>query len=105
MKNFMISRDGNTVHVGPIKLDEIFSIELPSYGTSGYLYSLDYIPTQLQYINRKRIPPEQGMIGGSGKEQILFKGLSSSKVYLSVTPRRPWEETGGNPFKICIEIE
>lgn len=92
-----------------IKVNEEFSMELLSHGTSGYQWFLDEYNKEILSVSIESPKTDTDMgktpAGGMTRELLLIRGLKQGNALVSLSNRRAWEVDTAPVDTIVIEVE
>ena len=93
--NMRFSLKNYTIRVNP---EEIFELEVPGSGTTGYLWNLEVDIEKLEIIDHQIIA-DNTSFGGSGQEIYRLKTLEPGQIELKMILKAPWEP---NPAEVHV---
>lgn len=92
-----------------IKVNEEFSMELLSHGTSGYQWFLDEYNKEILSVSIESPKTDTDMgktpAGGMTRELLLIRGFKQGNALVSLSNRRAWEVGTAPVDTIVIEVE
>ncbi|MDD5082709.1 MAG: protease inhibitor I42 family protein [Dehalococcoidales bacterium] len=90
-----------------IGVNQEFLIALGSNPTTGYGWQESHDNTMLELVNKTYEPSDESenLVGGGGIEYFQFKALKTGTIEVTMTYKRPWEETAASQKTFTVTIE